>query len=155
MTPWIRMVTSEAGCFISKAGIIWCLIEYGLSETREKSGMIRDVFDLSYYVNAATIFWNIENLRKIRFAEKINYMYGWPSSKASWNDTDIPNSQVCTHTREVYRERVLSHSLFLLFLFSLLPSLPFPLPASFSLSFPLLFFFLIVLRSGDQTQCST
>jgi hypothetical protein len=59
------------------------------------------MFDLSFYVNAATV--STENLRKIRLAEKINSVYGWPSSKANRNDADIHNSQVCTHTRDVYR----------------------------------------------------
>lgn len=46
---------NKAGCFISRADTI-CLIECGLLEKREKSGMTQNVFDLSYYVNDATIF---------------------------------------------------------------------------------------------------
>lgn len=75
----------------------------------------------------AIIFSNTENLRKIRFGEKISSLYGWPSSKTNWNDADIHNSQVCTHAIEVYRESFLP-SLFLLFLLlSSLLSLPSPL----------------------------
>lgn len=144
MTPWTRMVTSEAGCFISRAGIIWCLVEYGLSEKREKSGMIWDVWpELLCATIMLLLFSEVQRIwGRLGLQRKLTVcMDGLVQRQIEMMLTYIIHKYA--RIPEKYTEKVS------------FPSLPFTLPTSFSLSSPLLFFILIVLGSGDQTQCST